>query len=42
MKTKHIFQSKLILILLLQICWPQIEQIYPPLYLVSIPTAGTL
>ena len=23
-------------------CWTQIEQAYPPLYLVSIPTAGTL
>ena len=42
MKTKHTYQSKLILILLLHIGWSQIEQIYPPLYLVSIPTAGTL
>ena len=42
MKIKNIYQSKLILILLLQIGWSQIEQIYPPLYLVSIPTAGTL
>ena len=31
-----------IIILFLHICWPQIEQAYPPLNLVSIPTAGTL
>ena len=35
-------KTGLIIILLLHICWSQIEQTYPPLYLVSIPTAGTL
>jgi len=35
-------KTGLIIILLWHICWPQIEQTYPPLYLVSIPTAGTL
>ena len=35
-------RNRLIIILLLHICWPQIEQAYPPLYLVSTPTAGTL
>ena len=35
-------KTGLIIILLWSICWPQIEQTYPPLYLVSIPTAGTL
>ena len=42
MLTLCIIQRQLILILLLHICWSQIEQAYPPLYLVSIPTAGTL
>ena len=35
-------KTGLILILLWHICWSQIEQTYPPLYLASIPTAGTL
>ena len=35
-------KTGLIIILLLHICWSQIEQTYPPLYLASIPTAGTL
>jgi len=35
-------KNVLIIILLLHICWPQIEQGFPPLNLVSIPTAGTL
>ena len=39
---RYINKTRLILILLLHICWSQIEQAYPPLYLVSIPTAGTL
>ena len=32
----------LIIIFTLHLCWTQIEQPYPPLNLVSIPTAGTL
>ena len=39
---RYINKTRLILILLLHIGWSQIEQAYPPLYLVSIPTAGTL
>ena len=41
-KNNQTTKNGLILILLLHICWPQIEQAYPPLNLVSIPTAGTL
>ena len=37
---KHKF--KILFLFLIQISWAQIEQAYPPLYLVSIPTAGTL
>ena len=32
----------LLLPILLNLCWAQVEQPYPPLNLVSIPTAGTL
>ena len=40
---KKIFNTKITLIIILfQLSWAQIEQSYPPLYLVSIPTAGTL
>ena len=35
-------KTGLIIILLWNISWSQIEQTFPPLYLVSIPTAGTL
>ena len=35
-------KNGLIIILLIHICWSQIEQAYPPLNLVTIPTAGTL
>ena len=35
-------KNLLIIILLLHICWSQMAQTYPPLNLVSIPTAGTL
>ena len=42
MKKNTANKTGLIIILLCHICWPQIEQTYPPLYLVSIPTAGTL
>jgi len=40
---KKILNTKItLIIILLQLSWTQIEQSYPPLYLVSIPTAGTL
>ena len=42
MKKVNSNQAGLIIILLLQICWSQMAQTYPPLNLVSIPTAGTL
>ena len=42
MTKKTANKTGLIIILLCHICWSQIEQIYPPLYLASIPTAGTL
>ena len=32
----------LLLPILYNLCWAQVEQPYPPLNLVSIPTAGTL
>ncbi len=35
-------KNGLIIIIFLHICWSQVEQAYPPLNLVSIPTAGTL
>ena len=41
-KSNPNIKNVLIIILFLHICWPQIEQAYPPLNLVSIPTAGTL
>ena len=41
-KSPHNIINGLIIILLLNTCWSQIEQAYPPLNLVSIPTAGTL
>ena len=41
-KSNSNIKNGLIIIVLLHICWPQIEQAYPPLNLVSIPTAGTL
>ena len=42
MKKINTYKLKFILLLLFQISLAQIEQAYPPLYLVSIPTAGTL
>ena len=41
-KSNLIIKNGLIIILIMHICWSQIEQAYPPLNLVSIPTAGTL
>ena len=41
-KNNPIIITRLSVILLLHMCWTQIEQGYPPLNLVSIPTAGTL
>ena len=41
-KSNPNIKNVLIIILFLHICWPQIEQAYPPLNLVSIPTAGTI
>ena len=42
MKKLFKFKNKLLILFLLQFSLGQIEQSYPPLYLVSIPTAGTL
>ena len=40
---KYLFKLLLLLLpILYNLCWTQIEQPYPPLNLVSIPTAGTL
>jgi len=41
-KNNSTLKNGLIIFLFLHICWSQIEQAYPPLNLVSIPTAGTL
>ena len=39
---KNKMKYLIIPLLLLHLCWTQIEQAYPPLNLISIPTAGTL
>ena len=41
MKTNNL-NIIIVVVTILHICWSQIEQAYPPLNLVSIPTAGTL